>query len=197
MKKWMIGLLLLSALVFAGCTRSASQAPTDVSAPNDTGSELPFPVPTSDLNANPATGGDTADGMSTAIAGGFATQTAEAMMNTGDPTMLATATPMPVTDGTDDTIVFPTATPLVVEPTATSVLAALPTATPASLPVTNTPCTSPYTVSDGEWIWSIGRKCNIHPDDIIEANDLAWPYTLFPGNVLTLPANARPFPTGQ
>jgi LysM repeat protein len=55
-------------------------------------------------------------------------------------------------------------------------------------------CKSPYTVRSGEWVYKIGRKCNISPYAIIAANHLAWPYWLRPGQVLTLPKNAPPFP---
>ncbi len=55
-------------------------------------------------------------------------------------------------------------------------------------------CKSPYTVRSGEWVYKIARKCNISPNAIIAANNLVWPYWLRPGQVLTLPKNAPPFP---
>jgi LysM repeat protein len=48
-------------------------------------------------------------------------------------------------------------------------------------------------VQKGEWVWSIGRKCNIDPNAIIRTNGLVYPYLLYPGDKLTLPKNAAPF----
>jgi LysM repeat protein len=55
-------------------------------------------------------------------------------------------------------------------------------------------CKSPYTVRGGEWVYKIARRCNINPYSIIQANGLAAPYWLRPGQVLVLPKNAPPFP---
>jgi len=55
-------------------------------------------------------------------------------------------------------------------------------------------CKSPYTVRSGEWVYKIGRKCNISPYAIIAYNHLSWPYWLKPGQVLLFPKNAPPFP---
>jgi hypothetical protein len=57
-----------------------------------------------------------------------------------------------------------------------------------------TPCKSPYTVHYGDWVWKIGRRCDISPYAIIKANGLLPPYWLYPGDVLILPRNAPPFP---
>lgn len=68
-----------------------------------------------------------------------------------------------------------------------------PTPTPTAEPEKKT-CKSPYTVRYGEWVWKIGRRCNISPYAIIDANGLVPPYWLYPGDVLILPRNAPPFP---
>jgi LysM repeat protein len=65
---------------------------------------------------------------------------------------------------------------------------------PTATPEPAADCDSPYTVKAGDWVWNIGRRCNIHPDSIIAANNLRWPYLLHPGDILVLPANAPPFP---
>jgi LysM repeat protein len=44
-----------------------------------------------------------------------------------------------------------------------------------------------HTVQQGEWIYSIARKYGVHPDDIIAANNLVYPYTLYPGDVIYIP----------
>ena len=97
----------------------------------------------------------------------------------------------------------PTATPLVLAPTATPQGAVPtpipPTEEPEEEEPTNTPkpqvdCSSPYTVKKGDWVWNIGRTCNIHPNSIIAANGLVYPYIIYPGQTLILPSNAPPFP---
>jgi LysM repeat protein len=175
MKRSLIPLIPLVALLVVGCTRSASKAPTDTSVQTGQATEeLPFPTP--------ALGGqEITDEMSTAVAGGFATQTAIAAQAAGREAGLeggATATPQAPQNS--PTPAPPTATP---KPKKTE--------SPASEPSS---CTSPYTVQQGEWVWAIGRKCNIHPDAIIEANNLKWPYTIYPGDELILPEDAPPFP---
>jgi LysM repeat protein len=54
---------------------------------------------------------------------------------------------------------------------------------------TNTPLAggTEYTVQPGEWIYSIARKFGVDPWAIIEANNLQYPYTIYPGDVLTIP----------
>lgn len=58
----------------------------------------------------------------------------------------------------------------------------------------STPCKSPYIVHSVDWVWKIGRRCNISPYAIINANGLLPPYWLYPGDKLILPRNAPPFP---
>ena len=55
-------------------------------------------------------------------------------------------------------------------------------------------CKPHYTVRPGDWVYKIGRRCNIHPYAIIYANNLYYPYWLHPGQYLYLPPNAPPFP---
>jgi len=55
-----------------------------------------------------------------------------------------------------------------------------PTATPGPAPTT-------YTVQSGDTIYSIGRKFGRTPAAIINANNLANPNFLFPGQVLRIP----------
>jgi LysM repeat protein len=181
--------VLIMALGLAACTRSASQSPTQVP---DGGDTTPDQQPPSN--------------METAVAGGgFATQTAQALQGTPGQGEQAGQTPEATaeTPGSGEI-----ATPV---PGATEVPGGEPTAAP---PAGNTPvataqpttavgggCTSPYTVQSGEWVWSIGRKCNISPQAIIDANNLACYYDfygtlqcpVYAGDKLVLPANAPPF----
>lgn len=44
-----------------------------------------------------------------------------------------------------------------------------------------------YIVQAGDWVYSIARKFGVEPDAIITANNLAYPYTLYVGQELTIP----------
>lgn len=188
-KRTVMAILILSAFVLVSCQRPASTAPTDLQGdgqvqPTDSqqgqegdGSQ---PEPTDDGAVIP-------DEMATAVAGGFATQTAVAAGGEGQSggNIEATDEPAPEATAAPEEATQPPAE----NPTATPVP---PADTPVPPKVTS--CDSPYTVQAGDWVWDIGRRCNIHPDLIIAVNGLRWPYTIFPGDVLTLPNNAPAFP---
>lgn len=130
---------------------------------NPDAQDLPFPTPGS-TSEFPAM-----DILSTAAA---ATQTAQAQP--GDAGEQPTATEEP-------TEAMPAAT-------------ATPEATATTAPTEDTgangetaACPSPYTVAEGEWVYSIARKCGLDPDDIISVNNLVAPYLLYPGDELNLP----------
>ncbi|NUM48944.1 MAG: LysM peptidoglycan-binding domain-containing protein [Anaerolineales bacterium] len=192
-KHLILMIVLVAAMGLAACTRSASEAPTQVPGTDATQATTDQQPPSN---------------METAVAGGgFATQTAQAAVTTpGEPSTGETPAGDPAT-GTDATPVpegaEPTVAPGTGEDTGTG---QEPTAVPPTAPAEPTAasggsCTSPYTVLAGEWIWSIGRKCNISPQAIIDANNLACYYDLagrlqcplYAGDTLVLPANAAPF----
>jgi LysM repeat protein len=54
---------------------------------------------------------------------------------------------------------------------------------------TRTPITGAqeYIVQAGDWIWSIARKFGLDAQALIDANDLEYPYTVYPGDVLIIP----------
>jgi hypothetical protein len=167
-------IVLVISLGLAACTRSASESPTQ--APDSGLQGEGYPEPPSN--------------METAVAGGgFATQTAQA--GEGNQGQEAVATEAPTSEEPEVTEA-PEEEPTAVPPTEQ------PTEAPAA---TGGGCTSPYIVQSGEWIWSIGRKCNILPQAIIDANNLACYYDLsgrlqcpvYSGTRLVLPANAPPF----
>jgi len=179
-KNWILILVLVVALGLAGCTRSASESPTAVPGSEET----------------PAGEQQPPSNLETAVAGGgFATQTAEAA-NPGQGEQQGQTPESPTEPPAAEEA---TPVPAATEPEG----AAEPTTVPATEApaVTGGSCTSPYTVQSGEWIWSIGRKCNISPQAIIDANNLACYYDLagrlqcpvYAGTKLTLPANAPPF----
>lgn len=183
MKRIMFVLLVIALVAVAGCTRSAGVAPppTKGDVPVSTAANLPFPT----VDPNQPTQVDQG-ALATTLAGGFATATAQAKLE-------AEGAAAPSGDNGSGEVVAPAPsnTPL---PTNTPVPAVTkPDPVATEKPAAND-CSSPYTVKDDEWVYKIGRKCNIHPDDIIAANNLRWPYTLFPGDQIVLPKDARPFP---
>lgn len=69
-------------------------------------------------------------------------------------------------------------------PTSSAATAVPPSGTPF---VTKVAGGTQYTVQLGDWVYSIARKFGVDPYDIIEANNLTPPYTIYPGQVLTIP----------
>jgi len=47
--------------------------------------------------------------------------------------------------------------------------------------------TKQHVVQQGEWVYSIARKYGVSPDEIIALNNLPYPYTVYPGDVLYIP----------
>lgn len=55
---------------------------------------------------------------------------------------------------------------------------------PGSTPMTGG---TEYTVQAGDWIASIAKKFSVTEQAIIDANNLVFPYIIYPGDVLTIP----------
>ena len=178
MKRLLIALVLVLALSLAACQRPASPSnPEAGSQAEGEGSELPFP--TSEFNPM--------DILETAAA---ATLTAQVEPGT-EPIVEPTATEAPVVEEAPAA----TATPMV-EPTTELAPTEEPSPEPEPAQPETASCASPYTVSDGEWVWNIARKCGLDPDEVIAINGLVFPYTLYPGDTLQLP-DATGFPGGS
>ncbi len=100
------------------------------------------------------------------------TQTAQAVAGTPQSTStpLAQATPLAVlgTPTQRTTTGTPGATVVVVSPT--------------------TCAATTYTVQSGEWVYSIARKFDVDPNDIISLNGLVAPYALSVGQSLKIPS---------
>lgn len=56
---------------------------------------------------------------------------------------------------------------------------------------------SSYVVRPGEFVYCLGRRFDIKPEDILLANHLSSESPLYPGQVIQLPAEGRPFPLGR
>jgi len=88
------------------------------------------------------------------------------------------------------------------ETSAAEPTAAPNTATPTSSPATETAgdvtteyaVPDTYTVKSGEHAYCLGRRWNIHPDDMLAVNGLGRDDILYPGLSITVPNNARSFP---
>lgn len=188
MKRISLVILVLVALALVGCVRPASTQPANV-APGEVQATATMPFPAPETKATDT--GSLPDAMNTLTAGGFATMTAQAVEQSGSGSTSGGDTGGSAGTGSvvQDT---PTPEPQVVVPAAPEPTQAPPAPTQAPQPAPN--CSSPYTVVKGDWVYQIGRRCNLHPDDIIAANGLRYPYLIYPGDVLTLPSNARPFP---
>lgn len=168
---------VLLGILIAACSGPSRVASTPV--------DVPGGQPTQGGEGQPEAT-DAPSQVETLMAGELATMTAIASgegqgeLPTAEPTATVEPTQAPAA-GEEPTPVPPTATE--VPPAATSVP-----------PPPAADCSSPYTVKKGDWVWDIGRTCNIHPNSIIAANNLYYPYTIYPGDVLILPDNAPPFP---
>jgi LysM repeat protein len=62
-------------------------------------------------------------------------------------------------------------------------------APPATADGTETPVEggTTHVVKSGEWIWQIARLYGVDPQDIIDANKLTSPATIYPGQELIIP----------
>lgn len=168
MKRLAVVLLLVLVLALTACER-----PAQPSVPEGEGAgegELPFPTsefPPMDI-------------LETAAA---ATKTAQVESKGPEPQQTEPSAPAP-------TEAQPVAT-------ATPVPTPVPEATTEPTAETPTACVSPYTVSEGEWVYSIARKCGLDPDAIIAANGLRFPFMLFPGDELVLPSAGEEAPPSE
>ena len=65
----------------------------------------------------------------------------------------------------------------------------IPVSGSPSTGATNTPLSGgrEYIVQSGDWIYSIARKFGVDPQAIIDANNLVFPYTIYPGDKLYIP----------
>jgi LysM repeat protein len=80
-------------------------------------------------------------------------------------------------------------------PTATPAPPPQPTLVPTPIPATASGQTS-YTVKPGDRLFSIGRQFGVNPFAIAQANRIGPPYTIYPGQVLVIPAGGvGPSPT--
>ena len=93
---------------------------------------------------------------------------------------LPTETPTP-------TIVLPTLTPVPTGPTDTPVVVIN-----SPTPLVNPGQEQTYLVQAGEWVISIANKFGVDPNELIERNELQYPYDLNIGQEIIIPAGGGP-----
>lgn len=118
-----------------------------------------------------------------AVRSALLTQTAQASDGGTFPTAITTAEPSGSEEGQA------TAPPTSVATEEPTVVVSTPQATP-------TRGYEEYVVRAGDWVYSIARDFDVHPDDIISLNGLTPPYALEPGDVLKIPPAGEQAPAG-
>jgi LysM repeat protein len=97
--------------------------------------------------------------------------------------------------GATATTMAATTQPGVAEPAAPPTATPQPTPVPTAIPAATGSQTS-YTVKPGDRLFSIGRQFSVNPFAIAQANRIGPPYTIYPGQVLVIPAGGvGPSPT--
>jgi len=120
---------------------------------------------------------------------GTVTPTSEGMPATLAGTVIAGATATTMAATTQPGAVQPLA------PTATPTPIPQPTVAPTPVSAATSGQTS-YTVKPGDRLFSIGRQFGVNPFAIAQANRIGPPYTIYPGQVLTIPSGGvGPSPT--
>ena len=171
--------LTVASLLLAACTRSA------------TTNTLPTATTEGDTLVEDKGQEATMAAIGTEVSGQL-TATAQAISgNGGEPTatlppdVLPTETPLP--GGGEGS---PTETqPPPPQPTNTPPPPPPATAVP---PAQVTPCSNPYTVKDGDWIYQIARNCGVSARDLIAANPGINPNYIVPGQLLNMPGQTTP-----
>lgn len=176
---WLI-LVLAAVLVFAaGCDRPDPQVAIDTPQPQN--------VPQQPVDAQ--TAGTPAPGSETSLPpDGAATPTLPPVISAttvGEGGAVVEGTPVPGGQGTTQPLV-PTVPPP--QPTPQ------PQQTPQIQPTA--PVTAQgniiHTVKSGETLFSIGRLYNVNPYSIAAANNIPYPYIIYPGQQLTIPTGTTP-----
>ncbi|MEP7284757.1 MAG: LysM peptidoglycan-binding domain-containing protein [Chloroflexota bacterium] len=120
------------------------------------------------------------------------------VLPTDDPNSFLTPTPLadtaepptavaPTSEAATAQPALPTIPPTIANTEVNPVLLATPTALP-----TEGPCI--HTVQPGEWFYSIARKYNLNPAELVAANPRQNPDSLQPGDVLNIPKCNQPSP---
>ncbi len=190
---WLIFVLAIVMVLAAGCVlpdpQVAIETPQPMTVPQQPAEvQQTSGTPAPGVEATTAPGGET-----TAAPAGAATPTLPAVI-------VATTGPGAATEGTpaaggsesqNPATLVPTVPPP--QPTAQS---QAPQAAPTTA-VVNAQGNTVYTVKPGETLFSIGRLYNVNPYSIAAANNIPYPYIIYPGQQLIIPTGGTvpPGPT--
>jgi LysM repeat protein len=154
--------ILILSVALSACERSASTAPLG------TPSEVPV--------AGEATSSDPMEMLRS-----FATQTAQALSGTTQPSAPAVGTSQP-----GAIVTTPLSLPTVAVATQTPI-------TGTAVPSTNTKPTT-YALQEGEYPYCIARRFDVNPDELLNLNGLGSGGQYYSGLVLKIPQSGNPFP---
>ena len=175
-KLYLVLTVVVLALLFTACSRSASSSPVATSTKNALGTP------------GTQTSGGSGTGDPMALVKLFATQTA---MAAGGQVGIGTSTP---TGGTS----MPGGTPITpqVSPMATLLLPStgVPTTPPIITPYPTTTRPGTYTLQAGEFPFCLARRFNVDPTELMTLNGLTDNELLQPGRVLSIPQTGNTFP---
>ena len=175
---WLILVLAVVMVFAAGCDRPDPQVAIDTPQPMN----VPQQPVESQTVGTPAPGGET-----NLPPDGAATPTLPPVISAttvGEGAVVTEATPVP--GGQDNTQLVPT------------VSAPQPTPQPQQTPqiqptaAVNAQGNIVHTVKSGETLFSIGRLYNVNPYSIAAANNIPYPYVIYPGQQLTVPTGTTP-----
>lgn len=171
---WLILVLAAVLVLAAGCDRPDPQVAIDTPQPMN----VPQQPVESQAVATPVPGGETnaPDGAATATLPAIVVATLEG----------PSAENTPVPSEQQNPQLLPTAVQ--------------PTPEPQVQPTQEIPPAAPvtaqgnilHTVKSGETLFSIGRQYSVNPYSIAAANNIAYPYLIYPGQQLTIPTGTTP-----
>ena len=187
---WLIFVLAIVMVLAVGCVLPDPQVAIETPQPMNVPQQ---PAEVLQTTGTPAPGGET-----TTAPEGAATPTLPAVIvATTEPGAATEGTPAAATEGTpaaggsesqNPTTLVPTVPP---QPTAQA-----PQTAPTTAAV-NAQGNVVYTVKPGETLFSIGRLYNVNPYSIAAANNIPYPYIIYPGQQLIIPTGGTvpPGPT--
>ena len=165
---WFMLALLTIVVIIAGCERPYPQEPVPTPAP------MNVPTQASVVIEQAPAAGDIATPTLPAVINPEGGTPAPEQPLPGEPTL----SPAEVT--------APALVPTVVPP-------AQPTAQPTAAQTTSSGNVM-YTVKSGDTLFSIGRVYNVNPYAIAAANNVPYPYIIYPGQQLVIPTGTTPLP---
>jgi LysM repeat protein len=168
---WLIVVLAVVLVFAAGCNRPDPQV------------EIATPVPQQPLQTEAA--GTAAPGVEPTATLPISLPTEEFDVATPGAETVPDAQTTPASPDTSQPQATVAPVPTVVPPSAQQTPQVLPTAPAPGTPIV-------HTVKPGETLFSIGRLYNVNPYAIAAANNIPYPYIIYPGQQLTITTGTTP-----